>query len=202
MVSVGLVGAFVAVMLQKFFVAALLAVLAGCFAFVFLAWPLPATPQVTPAGESEAGGQARELGVRESLDVARVHWLDVTDVVRHAASGLVAAEWAIIVASAFVLMMVGLLFRHIGGALSCSTLGAAMISAGLGLLLVFKGSAPIALIEDRGAFFGSVLLGMVAFGTAEQWILCRHADRRGQGKMPAREPKSPKKGGKRSWRGR
>ncbi|MHC4517775.1 MAG: hypothetical protein ACYTAS_04240, partial [Planctomycetota bacterium] len=66
MVLLGLVGAFAAVILQRFFTAALLAVLAGCFAFVFLAWPFPAAGQGVLASGSGAGGGDQQLGVRES----------------------------------------------------------------------------------------------------------------------------------------
>ncbi|MHC4520067.1 MAG: hypothetical protein ACYTAS_15865, partial [Planctomycetota bacterium] len=62
--------------------------------------------------------------------------------------------------------------------------------------------APVALIEGRGVFFSSVFLSMIAFGTLEQWILCRRADRRDQGQTTAKGSGSGKKGGKRSWRGR
>ena len=202
MVLVGLVGAFAAVISQRFFAAALLAVLGGCFAFVFLAWPFPAAAQGVLAGASGAGGGDQQLSVRESLEVARTYSLDMTDALRRAASGLTASEWAIVVAAAFVLLMVGLLFRHLGGALSCSTLGAAMVSVGFVLLLMFKGSGPVGLIERRGALFGSVFLSMIAFGTLEQWILCRRADRRDQGQAAAKGSGSGKKGGNRSWRGR
>jgi hypothetical protein len=197
----GMAGAFVAVILERFFSAALLGALAGCFAFVFLAWPVVAAQQGTVAVGPNVDGERQVLGVQENLAVVRAHTLDMTGAVRRAASGLEASNWAIISAAAFVLLVAGLLFRHLGAALSCSTVGAAMVFSGVVLLLVFKGSAPVTLIQGRAAFFGSVFLGMIAFGTVEQWFLCRRADRRDEAEPAAGKSRSKKKG-KRSRRGR
>ena len=198
----GAAGAFVAVVLERFFSAALLGALAGCFAFVLLAWPAVAGQQGTASAQAEAGSGNQALDVPESLAVVRAHTLDMKDVLKRAARGLEASRWAIISAAAFVLLMAGLLFRHLAGALSCATVGAAMVFSGVVLLLVFKGSAPVALIQGRAAFFGSVFLGMIAFGTAEQWLLCRRADRREGAESAAGQPGSKKKKGKKSRRGR
>jgi len=197
----GMAGAFVAVILERFFSAALLAALAGCFAFVLLAWPAIAAQQATVSVGPDAGGQAQALGVQESLAVVRTHTLDMTGAVKRAAGGLEASNWAIISAATFVLLVAGLLFRHLGGALSYATVGAAMVFSGVVLLLVFKGSAPVTVIQGRAAFFGSVFLGMIAFGTVEQWVLCRRADRRDEAEPAAGKSKSKKKG-KRARRSR
>ena len=198
----GLAGAFVAVVLDRFFSAALLGALAGCFAFVLLAWPAIAGQQGGASAQAGASGENQELDVRGSLAVVRAYTLDVTDLVKRAAGGLEASRWAIISAAAFVLLMAGLLFRPLAGALSCSTVGAAMVFSGVVLLLVFKGSAPVTHIQSRAAFFGSVFLGMIAFGTAEQWLLCRRADRREGAESAAGQSGSRKKKGKKSRRGR
>jgi hypothetical protein len=198
----GVAGAFVAVILERFFSAALLGALAGCFAFVLLAWPAVATQQGTVSAPADATGERQALDVRESLAVVRAYALDATDAVRRAAGGLEASNWAIISATAFVLLVAGLLFRHLGGALSYSTVGATMIFSGIVLLLVFKGSAPITLIQGRAAFSGSVFLGMIAFGTVEQWLLCRRADRKAGAESAAGQSGAKKKKGKKSRRGR
>ena len=202
MVLAGLLGAFVAVILQRFFTAALLAVMAGCFVFVFQAWPSLAAQPGTPVTGSGVGGEAQDLDLRESMEIARVYLLDMRDAVGRVAGGRAASEWAITVAAAFVLLVIGLLFRHLGGALSCSAVGAGLIFAGFTLLLIFKGSAPVARVQGSGRFYGSVFLGMIAFGTVEQWALCRRADRRERDKAGARTTRPRRKTGKRSWRGR
>jgi hypothetical protein len=84
--------------------------------------------------------------------------------------------------------------------LTCSVLGTALIFAGLIALLIFKGSAPIALVQQQGAFYGLVLLGMAAFGTLEQLVLCpsrKREPKAGTGKSRSRQEES-----KHGWRNR
>ena len=102
----------------------------------------------------------------------------------------------------FTLLMAGLLFRQLGGALSCALLGTVMIFAGLVLLLIFKGSAPVTRIAGRPLLFGAVFLSMTAFGTLEQGILCRRADKRNEAKAPSKKKSRKSEGGKRGWRDR
>ena len=200
MVLLGLLGAFIAVVFQRFFAAVLLAALVGLAAFSIAAWPLLLLEQGTLAGQQDAAPEGQTLAVRDSLDIARTYALDVADGARHAGRQLVASRWAVVATATFAALLVGLLFRHLGGALACAILGTALIFAGLVLLLMFKGSAPVTRIEARGPFFGLVFVAMVTFGTLEQWILCRRADRRGEAK--AEKPRSRKQEGKRSWRNR
>jgi hypothetical protein len=79
------------------------------------------------------------------------------------------------------------------GALTCSLLGTALVFAGLMLLLMYKGSAPTAHVEQQGAFYALVLLGMAAFGTLEQMLVCRQPKR-------AVEKPQAKEETKGSWR--
>lgn len=134
----------------------------------------------------------------------RVHTLDVTDSFERAARQLAASRWAIVVAVTFTLLMMGLLFRQLGGALSCAMLGTVLIFAGLVLLLLFKGAAPVTRIAGRPLLFGSVFLSMTAFGALEQWILCRRTDKRNEAKAPSTKKSRSRKSkeGKRGWRDR
>ena len=68
------------------------------------------------------------------------------------------------------------------------------------LLLIFKGSAPVARMEQQGPFYGLVLLGMIAFGTLEQLLLCPQAKEgrdASSGRFRANREES-----KRGWRNR
>jgi hypothetical protein len=74
-----------------------------------------------------------------------------------------------------------------------SAWGTALVFAGLTALLILKGSKPITLMEQQGKFYGLVLLGMTAFGTLEQLVLCpspRRRHRDGAGKTDSKEEQS------------
>jgi hypothetical protein len=84
--------------------------------------------------------------------------------------------------------------------LTCATLGTLLIFTGLVTLLIFKGSAPITLVQRQGAFYGIVLLGMAAFGTLEQLLLCptpKRSSKAGSGKSRSR-----REGPEHGWRNR
>ena len=195
-----LVAAFLAAMFQRAFTALLLGLLSLAVSFVILAHPYLQEHRGTLiAGENLDRGP--KLTVRDSLRVAHAYGLDLMDGVREAAGRLTASQWAIIAAAAAGMLTLGAFFQSVGGALSCATLGTAMIFAGLLLLVIFKGSAPVGRLAERPAFYGLIFAGMTAFGTLEQLTLCRRAQ---QHKSKGRSGKSQpaKKESKRSWRNR
>jgi hypothetical protein len=55
-------------------------------------------------------------------------------------------------------------------------------------------------MEEQAAFYGLVLLGMAAFGTLEQLLLCPRAERGRD--VPPGKAHSSRDGSKRSWRSR
>ncbi len=110
--------------------------------------------------------------MQESLDAVQAYVLDVTDGIRAIARQLVPADLAIIGGVGVGLLVVGLLLTRLASALTCSLLGSGLVFAGLTLLLIFKGSTPVTQMEQQGAFYGLLLLGMAAFGTLEQLLLC------------------------------
>jgi len=201
MVLTGLVGAFIAVVFQRFFASTLLSAQGGFATFLIVGWPYLAVSQGTLAGQLGPASEGRTLTVQESLGVARAYALDLTDGVKRTGRQLAASRWAIVATVTFTLLMMGLLFRQLGGAVSCALLGTVMIFAGLVLLLMFKGSTPVTWIGGQPLLFGGVFLSMVVFGTLEQWILCRRADRRSEAKAPSKKSRKSE-GGKRSWRDR
>ncbi len=110
--------------------------------------------------------------MQESLDAVQAYVLDVVDGIGPIARQLAMADLALIAGVGVGLLIVGLLLPRLAGALACSLLGSGLVFAGLTLLLIFKGSTPVARMEQQGAFYGLLLLGMAAFGTLEQLLLC------------------------------
>jgi len=138
--------------------------------------------------------------VQESLDAVQAYVLDIVDRVRAIARQLAPADLAILAGVGTGLLAVGLLLAHLAGALTCSLLGSGLIFAGMTLLLIFKGAAPVARMEQQGPFYGLVLLGMAAFGTLEQLLLCPRPvkDR----DLPPGKSRSHREESRRDWRGR
>jgi hypothetical protein len=198
-VSAVLALALIAAVFQRFFAAVLLGVLAGVAAFLVLAWPVLNSRDVTVAGRQDQTDADAKLTVKESLEIVESHWLDLAAKIKHAAAGLPALSWAIVAAVGLGLLVFGLAFRRLGGAMSCAAMGTLMVFAGLVLLLMFKGAAPVTRIESRVVFYGLVAAGMVGFGTLEQFLLCRRTESRHKAESHRHESE---KSSKRGWRNR
>ena len=195
------VTACVAAAFQRLFTALLLSLLSLAIAFLIVARPSLLEYRGTLiANQGDLGRNDQKLTVHDSLNVIRSYSLDVVDSVRYAARKLMPIHWAVVAAAAAGLLTLGVLFRHLAGAMSCAILGAALTFAGLTLLLIFKGSSPIRRMETVPLFYGLVFAGMAAFGTVEQFLLYRGTD----DKPKAKSGKSSSGNGesKRSWRNR
>jgi hypothetical protein len=192
-------GAVFGAVVPRLVTAILLAAIGLSIALVIVAKPHPAEEGKTLLGKPEAGRVDRRLTVRESLDVTWIYTLDIVDRARPALRALVWTDYAVLGAVALVLLALGLLFGRLAGALVCSVLGTALIAAGLIILLIYKGSAPIGLVHKQGALYSLVLLGMAAFGTLEQLVLCPAPRRRS--KAGPRESRSRREESEHHWRG-
>jgi len=173
-----------AILLASFGVAVALVVVTGT--------PAVAGPRAA-SGPSEAGQEQERLTLRESLDGVHAYALNIVDGIRSAFRTLERPDQAVLAAVGLVLLVLGLFLARLAGALTCSALGAALVFAGLTALLILKGSDPIALMERQGRFYGLVLLGMTAFGTLEQLVLCPSPKRRhraGAGKPGSKQEES------------
>lgn len=191
---------FVATIFQRFFAAALLAVLAGTAVFLMLAEPAPHVRETTEAEVGNQTGAEARLSVRESLELVESHWLDLTTKVRHAAAQLGILSWVIVAGVGLGLLAFGFVSRRLGDAISCAAAGASLVFAGLVLLLMFKGAGPVTRIEGRPAFYGLVFGSMVGFGTLEQLLLCPRDEstRQAESKTDKARPTETK----RRWRTR
>jgi len=199
LVLAALVVAFVGAIFQRLFTAVLLGAVSFAITFGVVAWPFLQEYQGSLIA-GDIGRNNEALTVRESVEVIRTTGLDLTDSVRYAARQLAPLNWAIAAAVSTGLLTIGLLFRHLGGALSCSILGTALIYAGLVLLVTLKGSGPVARMQNQAALYALVFIGMIGFGTLEQLVLCSHADRKQKATSHKRQANNKKS--KEGWRNR
>ena len=84
-------------------------------------------------------------------------------------------RWAIIAGLAILFTIAGLLLWRLTSALCCAVLGTLLISAGMILLLLNKGTTPASSISQKPLFYAAVFAGMTAFGTIVQLLFCQSA---------------------------
>jgi hypothetical protein len=106
--------------------------------------------------------------------------------------------WLIILVVMLIAMVGGFCLWRFASALYCAVLGTVLIFAGMILLLLYKGSAPVSTICDRPLFYAGIFAAMTAFGTGEQLLLCPYPKRKAIGKKEAKKPKTARD--KRNWR--
>jgi hypothetical protein len=194
-------GAVFGALLPRVFSAVLLAVFGMAIGLVVLA----RTQILESPGTLFKGvevGQTGTYTVSDSLEVTRAYGLDAAERVRVGARTLVPTYWAMLAGVGLGLLLLRLYFDRLATAATCSVLGTILIFSGLVLLLMFKGSAPVAHIEPQGSSYGLVLLGMAVFGTLEQLVVCRGPKREARAKGAEEKAPAGHRGSEHAWRGR
>jgi len=88
-------------------------------------------------------------------------------------TGLQIHSWVIIAALPILVIIAALLLWRLTSALCFATVGTFLIFVGMVLLLLYKDAMPISAIVNKRIFYLAVITAMIAFGTAEQFLLCR-----------------------------
>ena len=182
-------GAVCGALLPRLTVAVFLAALGAVVPFGFIAGGHSAADRGRAVSPESMGVAAERLSVRESLEVVRVYGVELADRAVAETRRFLPMHWAILASVGSGLLMLSVLFGRLAEAMTCSAVGAVLISVGLVVLLMFKGSAPVTHMEPRAVSCGLVLLGMAVFGTVEQLCLCRPA----RPEMPPKGRKTPAK---------
>ena len=114
------------------------------------------------------------LAAFSAFDVlAALNKVSLSDGLKHAYLNMPAYSWAVIAAFAAVFMAAGFYFWRLTSALCCAAFGTLIIFAGMIVLLLNKGTAPVSYISTRPSFFAAALVAMLAFGTIVQLLFCR-----------------------------
>lgn len=199
-VSAGLV-ALIAIIFQRVFIAILTAALAAVLGFVVLAGPyIEEASEAAPIDWGKMSHQSLTIGARESIETAKAYAADFGNKIRQACSRMPVYSWAIIAALAVIFIVVGFLLWRSASALCCSALGTTLIFTGMILLLLCKGSAPISKMCSRTSLCATVFISMTAFGTIEQLLLCRRAERKAIREKQTNKDKHEPERTTQSWR--
>ena len=166
------IAALVAIIFKRLIIALLLAALAAavCFTILIAPYMKPADAEAS-VDQGIMPEQSSTMSVNESLQVAKSYAVEFENKTKNACRQMPLYNWAIIAAPFIILIVPGLLFWRLASSLFFSTVGTILIFAGMILLLVYKGSAPISRIADRSSFYTTVFIAMIAFGTIEQYLL-------------------------------
>ena len=173
---------------EKVFVTVMAAALAASIGFAVLAGP------ELSSGLSD-GGQSHSLSDGSDKSDRRGLWhsdADVAGTIKRAARLMPPQKLAIIALLAVIFLVGGLVLWRPTAALCFSVIGTILIFAGMILLLVYKGAAPVGLISSRPVTYAGVFAAMALFGTLEQLLLCR------VGKKQTARPEKPKRKSRRA----
>ena len=191
----------IATILERLFIAILTAALAAAFAFVVLAGPYIENSQqaatIRPGGMS---AQGTAISVRESAKIMKAYIIGAGQRIKHAGLQMPMYHWAIIMVSALIFIVAGFSLWRLAMALCCSVLGTILIFAGMILLLLYKGAVPVSIICSKSSYYATAFIAMIAFGTIEQLLLCKHPQTRsGRKRRISRNKEGPDRT-KESWR--
>ncbi|HEC02078.1 MAG TPA: hypothetical protein ENI81_00950 [Phycisphaerales bacterium] len=168
------VGLVVAMVFEKVFVTALAAGLATAAGAAFFIGPYM---QISPVAElvrqDEDPSQATTLSGGQSISKIRAWIINVRGAVGQACSQMPAHKWALTAVLGLVVVAGGSFFWRLTAALYFSSAGTILVFAGMILLLFYKGVMPVSRICRRPSLYSGLFAVMVAFGTAEQLLLCR-----------------------------
>ena len=195
------IAALVAIVFKRLIIAILLAALAAAVCFIILIAPYMKPADAEASSDQEIMPEpSSTLSVNESLQVVKSYAIEFDNKTKNACWQMPLYKWAIIAVSAIILIVPSLIFWRLFSALFFAAWGALLIYSGMVLLLLYKGSSPISRIADRSSFYSIVLVVMIAFGTIEQYLLCRDGKRQPTRKKPAdNEPQEPQQT-EQSWR--
>jgi hypothetical protein len=134
--------------------------------------------------------------------VAEVHGADFSAGFEKICLAIPIYGWLLLAAIAAGSILVAFYLWRFVSALCCSTIGTILVFAGMILLLVSKGAAPAITIGAKATFYATICLGMVAFGTIEQLVLCprTHQEQIASKQKEREEQQSSDKKRKKRWR--
>ena len=168
----------IAIIFEKIFITILAATLAAVLGFAVLARPYIEEPATAiPINQDEISNRAETLGGRQTVEIIKAYIADFSTKINQACSQMPAYSWAIIVASAVIFIVGGFFLWRLTSALCCAALGTLLVFAGMILLLLYKGAAPISGIYNRTSFYAAVFIAMTAFGTTMQLSLIQRREK-------------------------
>jgi hypothetical protein len=197
-VSAGIT-AVIAIMLERIFIAILAGVLAAILSFAVLARPyIESEGEMTLVEWSET----QNLSTQQTVETVKAYITDFVTEIERIFLQMPVYNWAIIAALAVILLVAGFFQRRLTSAFCCAALGSILIFAGMILLLLYKGAAPISRICQNQLFYQSIFGIMTGFGMAEQLLLCRRIKGKLTGQKETKKDRKEAEKTSADWRNR
>ncbi len=197
-------GVVIAIIFEKIFITILTAALAAALGIAVLAAPyFPNTGEVgchTVYNTYETENQNEPFSIGLTMEIIKAYIADLGSGTKRACSQMPTYNWVIIATLTAIFIAAGLLFRRLTSALCCAALGTILVFTAMILLLLYKGSVPITYICERKPFFVGVFSAMTTFGTIEQMILCRYAEKKSAVKKQNKDSNQPQEKVSQGWR--
>jgi len=169
----------IALEFERVFITIFAAILATALGLAFLIGPYIENVQAVNAVSQDLDAPApaphTTIGSGRSVDMLRASAADKGKTIRLACSLMPTHKSAKIVVLATIFIIGGCVLRRPTSALCFSILGTTLIFAGMILLLLYKGAAPVSHISGKPSIYTGVFAVMVGLGTIEQLFLCRGA---------------------------
>ncbi len=178
--------AVLAVVFERIFTAVLTGVLAAILYFaVWVGLDIDKNDARHYSGY-ETGDIAMSLNAKQSLGIVKRFIADFAAEIRLEFSRVPVYQWALIEVVAVFFLAVGFTRKRLTSAFCCAVLGTMFIFAGMILLLLYKGAAPVSRICQNVFLYQGIFGAMTAFGMAAQLLLCQRI----QGKLMGKKGNS------------
>jgi len=201
----GAFAALIALIFEKVFVVLVSAALAAAVAFTVLAEPYFEQAETVTA-QNQMSEQTKITSFDEILQKLKTFALDAGEEIKQAGTKIPVKIWAIIAAPAVIFIICGVVLWRFTSALFFSVLGTMVLFFGMILLLSYKGNGLVGQIRGKPLIYAAVFLGMAAFGTIEQLLLCKGSKKKEETEIePGKEKykkknKESKKKAEHDWR--
>jgi hypothetical protein len=160
------VAAVIAVIFERVFIALFEVILVVGFGLAILIGPYLNNGQAEPETQDAINSD-------ESVEQPKTYLFEIGGKVKGACSEMPVYKWLIVTALTVTVLVAGFVFQRLAAASCFSILGTLLMAAGMILLLLYKGAAPLSRVGNRPLMYAGIFAGMAAFGTVEQLLFCR-----------------------------
>jgi hypothetical protein len=129
--------------------------------------------QVSGVVYQPAAATSVKLSLVQTIEQIKSRLTNVSERLYRLSIRLPSVTWSAFAAAILAVVVAAIFFGRFIMAFACSSLGTAMIFAGMLSLLLYKGSSPLTYVYGRISYFFLVFAAMTVAGTVVQFILCK-----------------------------
>ena len=177
--AVSVVFAIIAAAIEKTAMGVLAILLVVFITLFFFAWPGIAYDETTTAdSDPNSAVLWPEYDIAEevilapkAVEITASYFKSFANEIGNSFAKLTSFNFALAGFAAILVIVMTLILPNTMMALTCAFIGAILIADGMFLLLLYKGSEPVAIVSQNPVIYATVLAAMVAFGAVVQILL-------------------------------